>query len=95
MIDRRFMNVRMSRSRRPASSIGSRGWVSWPRCNMREARPTSGMAAWHLPVRSLIDRGVIVSGQRFQNGPASSDNPFIPICFEAAKTYANEDDDTR
>ena len=34
------------------------------------------------PVRSLIDRGVIVSaGSDFQNGPASSDNPFIPIYF--------------
>jgi predicted amidohydrolase YtcJ len=34
------------------------------------------------PVRSLIDRGVIVSaGSDFQNGPTSSDNPFIPIYF--------------
>jgi predicted amidohydrolase YtcJ len=34
------------------------------------------------PVRSLIDRGIIVSaGSDFQNGPTSSDNPFIPIYF--------------
>jgi predicted amidohydrolase YtcJ len=34
------------------------------------------------PVRSLLDRGIIVSaGSDFQNGPTSSDNPFIPIYF--------------
>ena len=42
------------------------------------------------PVRSLIDRGVIVSaGSDFQNGPSSSDNPFIPIYFYVTRKTSN------